>query len=858
MFTIPATNIDRLVTPCPLRHKSGNCGFEKRSSKHSLSSSSTRSSSHETATNTYSYTMGGSETNASLASNLCNALNVSTYDGLTILPFPGRTSDSFYTFPECVYGYLPAMTFIELHFVILSGNGSYANPWVRLGMSISRTAESFHLTSCIMLGAAGGISPVDWASFHSTITTVNELHITDMSIGEDTLPTTLPAIRGAFTLDNTDVTGTIPPSFFTNSVSSALVVTITNNLGLTGSIPPNWCSNLPQISMTSVQFDLSSNSLSGSIPETSFGGSWSSIQGFKLNLNNNAFSGNLYNLMASASFSQSAIRILDLRFDNNQFTGSLPTGWFSGSSVALIQSFSFFATNNLLSGLVPPNLLSNYNFGAGVSLVAVSFANNRLDGGLPTDLLSGTGGISSLVLDLSSNLLDGVISNNLFLPLASATSTTNFLIAATNNTLVGDFPSTLLSNSMAPSFANIILFFDLNPTLGGTIPSTFWTSLIPAGGQITTNVMSLNLTVSDSGFTGALDFPDLSNRTVNIAFRGVSADFSSISFAPRTRLVLLDVSYNQDLTGTLPSSLFSGGTSVLTLLNASHTGLTGNFPDVGSSSITLTSLDLSRTSLEFCPTGRTAWTTHALYACDLRSTDALNCPNEYPGVCLVSAVPAQPTSGPVETPQVPVPTGVPIEVPVTPPIGCSLSTRPSPSFVCIGSTWTLQGTVNTTVLTIPGGATQTVVEGNVTSSTVIITGLGSSLIVHGCATNLSLITVELTPEELKQIGSTGTTQTLLTVNSTQCGSTSLDAVVISTHVNGKTCRKVSAKSVQGDGSLSGLFVVSSSGCNVWWIILVSVLGGVLLLTAAVAVAVVLVKKKQAHSESRRLGRAALS
>jgi hypothetical protein len=120
------------------------------------------------------------------------------------------------------------------------------------------------------------------------------------------------------------------------------------------------------------------------------------------------------------------------------------------------------------------------------------------------------------------------------------------------------------------------------------------------------------------------------------------------------------------------------------------------------------------------------------------------------------------------------------------------------------------------------------------SGTVVLSGLGSSITIEGgCASINGGVEVQLTPEELEEISkeSGSSRQVELIYQSSSCPSL---AVSVSASKNGKSCRKVDSTSTsnQEDGSkttLVALFKVTSSGCNVKWIILGCVLGGVLLL-----------------------------
>jgi predicted outer membrane repeat protein len=175
-----------------------------------------------------------------------------------------------------------------------------------------------------------------------------------------------------------------------------------------------------------------------------------------------------------------------------------------------------------------------------------------------------------------------------------------------------------------------------------------------------------------------------------------------------------------------------------------------------------------------------------------------------------------------------------------PPSATSCLTSPPNigSWVCVDGTWTSNGTITGETITIPG--TQVVVDGNFTvPGSVVFDGLGSSIVVvGGCAHIGGSIVVELTEEELEQLAKESRTVALISQNSS-CPS--LSSSYVDGRLSSKSCRKIeSTTSEEKNGSQSSLvamFKVNSSGCNVKWIILGSVLGGVLLLIVIIMLVV---------------------
>lgn len=256
----------------------------------------------------------------------------------------------------------------------------------------------------------------------------------------------------------------------------------------------------------------------------------------------------------------------------------------------------------------------------------------------------------------------------------------------------------------------------------------------------------------------------------------------------------------------------------------------------------LRALQLQDTLIDFCAnlSARAVWTSDGILTdCDLRMTNAGHCANYYPSACSITLPPLDII--PIITIPPP-PTTPPLAPPVAPPVfGCTASTQPSTDWKCIGSTWTFVGTVVVPTLTVPAGAVQTVIQGNLSSSAIVIVGFGSTLVISdGCATNLTSVTVELTKNDLDKIGSKKL-QTLISLNSTsnnpQCSNlTEVQLVVRVTH---GSCKTASVSKVAGQNQLSALFTIDSSGCRTWWIILISVLGGIIVLSLIITVLLVL-------------------
>lgn len=133
-----------------------------------------------------------------------------------------------------------------------------------------------------------------------------------------------------------------------------------------------------------------------------------------------------------------------------------------------------------------------------------------------------------------------------------------------------------------------------------------------------------------------------------------------------------------------------------------------------------------------------------------------------------------------------------------------------------------------------------VVAGNLTSSELILSSIDSQVVVQGCADQLKNVTIVLTPEQLEQgFGKSKTKmRSLLQLqNTSACNSVDLNTFEIS--VSGSTCKKVKVQQTSSTTTLGALFTLDNRKCQLWWIILVAVVCGVIVLGVAVFVALVL-------------------
>ena len=546
---------------------------------------------------------------------------------------------------------------------------------------------------------------------------------------------------------------------------------------------------------------------------------------------------------------------------------------------ASLQSLSL--NNNLLSGTIPSTLFENYaTISTSFASYTWSFEKNKLAGTIPASLIASMPANSGFVLTFNDNGLSGTIPET-FLSLTQASTITSIQLSFSSNTqLTGTLPSDLWGLPLSmPALQTLHLLF-ADTSLSGTFPTTWvsqysfpilktillsfadsrcsgslHTGLIPTSAPLETYTLQLNnnplnspiasdffptllstairdasqvalyVYMSNCGITGTLTIPDapaiIIPLTHHLTIAAPSNLLTTLSVGVNASKYIahLDVGNNRAMQGSI-ENLFSSSLSPLSLLAVQNTLISGNMPfmaDVDTSG--LQSLLMDSVATDFCIGGssRAVWNTTNLYTCNLSNTTASYCPDLYPAICVISDLPPL--------------TATPID------ISCPNATKPSPQFVCRSGIWVSNTPITTPVLTIPSGASETIVVGDLESTSVVFAGLGSTLTIEGCALNLTSITLTLTPDDLK--GSKQIVQQLIIFASSNCSNDNLIDVVVDSRVSGSTCRKVKSSKSVSNGSLSGIFTIDSSSCNTWWIVLVSVICGVIVLGIVIFVLLVI-------------------
>jgi Leucine-rich repeat (LRR) protein len=201
---------------------------------------------------------------------------------------------------------------------------------------------------------------------------------------------------------------------------------------------------------------------------------------------------------------------------------------------------------------------------------------------------------------------------------------------------------------------------------------------------------------------------------------------------------------------------------------------------------------------------------------------------------------------PIQAPYYPCTPMTPATPAITPPLDsptsaiCS-SPSPAPAFICLGGTWTAVGSINVPELVVPGSFIA--VDGNLTvSGGLTFTGLGSQVAVNGCIfLGEGEVTVELTKQELEQLQKEGkVSKTLISTVGSCSGGTDLSNIKINSEKGSvKDCRRAKTDTTGSTPTtLVVTFSIDSSKCNTKWIILGSVLGGVVVIGAIITALVV--------------------
>lgn len=740
--------------------------------------------------------------NETFGEYLCG--NMSSYgSSLAIVTISGTTNAFPYLLPDCFYDGLSTVSGIRTYFVAVQGNSTYPDPLVRT-MRAMRAAPQFlvfMIETSFLLDDLGHRYSVDWDAIMERMSYISIFSLSGTYIGRTTLPS-IPSIMQDFDLSQCGIIATLPDRLLNQTdlrASNQIVLNvILKKNQIYGTIPSGFLSAAG--STTGISFDFSYNNLTGDVPAGLFGISpWSEV------------------------------KTLYLSFSYNSLNGTLPEHLFPANSFPLTQTVTVSFDNNLLTGNIPGTLLQDA-FSV-VYTLELDLQVNRLTGSISSGLLLlNSSSVASqypmqyYYIQLDENELDGKIDSDLFAAF-NWSQIRSFRFQASENQLTGDLPSSIFNGQSAPFMTTLNFFIGDNPKLAGTIPPTMLPSLEGDASVTSAQILNFYLDISNTNMTGTITIPGFPSRPAALRLQ-ISAynsnitylDFDDTAYASAFTMEFEGCPF---LTGSLPDSIFNAS-SILGYLGISSPLFSGRLPDLGSLTAPwLLGLRLDGSAIDVCSAPRTRWSTaNFINPCTFSPSFAntSGCADLYPVMCKS-----------IQPPSPPPPTSSPPSSQVT----CVQSSSPGPSFTCIDGHWTYVGTFTSPTITIPsGGGSSVVISGEVTSTTIIFQGTGTSLDVDGCVANLSSVVIELTKEGVESL-QTKNPYTLITY-SDSCASP-LVAVTVKTS---GTCKKVNVKKISDAGTLGALFAVDSSGCKTWWIILVSVICGIILL--AIIVLIILV------------------
>lgn len=822
---------------------------------------------------TLDFTLNSTYTNTSFADDFCSQLNGT--DAWRV--YIRGIDTAYYQLPSCIAEFAPNLVAFDGYRVIVQDFSHFPASVRALSLTSSVFVPSFLGTSTPPTSS----TPTSSSTPSTSSTDPNDGYDPAGNISWQEIWETLPLLAVVNWLDG-DLRGSLP-----SALPSHASYFYMPNHGLSGSIPDTLFSQLGDRANLSLVFRVNGNQLSGSLPAALFSGfTTSNFSNLLVDFSSNSLSGSLPSGILSA-FTDANCGKVRMSLRSNGLTGALPADLFPAGFVSKGSSFSFDISRNNLTGAFPATLfqnmkdMNNFYFNASANgltgnlpasifssvwtpsyspYLTFSLANNKISGSLPASFLTGSFGANvtfgKATIDLHNNQIQGSIPQNLLYSITQAKRTNEKLeggsktlgdggittlettttgsyyesyandvvtcisasseltIRLDSNQLSGSVPAGLLSYAFGPQSLAMSLTLNVsNNALIGQLSDNVFTNVPSTFGKLQVLAASNKLSGSPPAFCSANSplYIDLSN---NVLDGTIPATWQSC-FIPYVSLAS-----NHKLAGSIPAALLSD--TKIAYFNASYTSLAGTFPaTVGS---TLSSIDLTYTYVDFC-TGHSSPSSSPLDGfvgtCNLLRTDANNCQSTY-SMCTTSA------------------------------LGCSLKTRPSVDFDCINGVWTATNVVTAPIIIQPGTGT-VIIAANVTTKSVTFNGLGSNItIVDGCITNLSSIYVELEESELDQIGKAKLLQQLLSLSNSTIACSNLDGIAVTSGVKNGGCKKVKVEKVTSSDSntLGGLFTLDTSGCNLWWIILVSVICAVVALGVIAAIVGIVLYRRHKSSERK--------
>ena len=837
------------------------------------------------------FRVSSSWSNQTFAKDLCSLLD-SEVRTLTI-DVSADYSGHYWLLPECLAQNATNLLSLNASRVVLS---SFSHlPQTLTALLLHESAFSPFLDS--LHHGFDSDNNVIWDDVFSHLQKLSTLTLQGNLIGK--LPIELPSTLLSFVVSNNRLFGDIPASIFnligaaSNPIPSFTFAV--NGNKISGKLPEDLLLPLRnRVNESSFYLDFGSNGLIAALPAGFFSPlAGSRLSVFSFNSSRNKLNGTLEASLFPLdmlSLTSATTFFFDISF--NQFSGRF-NAWFN--SFPLLSSFVCNIANNQFSGPMSQTLLPG-GLRTPVNTFIADLSNNEFDGTIGPSFFSGSlkqnTTFEHLSLSLDGNRFDGSLSIYLFYAssilkrdaLGSrlegesgdllshqkinsgtvesnvrrneivfyATITRYFSFNVAFNRITSFPPDLLVRLGMLPPAT----YFNVSSNrLIDTIPNEMLTRIeIPVGGH-------LHMDFGNNSYSGLIPTacPKTSYLHLYVNHNNLSGTIPSPW--PECSIYLsLDVSSNPNIVGEIPATLL--GSAFLKSLNASNTSVSGNL--TANASLAIWALDLSHTNIRFCSaTSNGSLAAISSGNCYLYATEACSCVSDYSNCRTDCALPPQNS--------LPSPT-----VPSSPAssTSCSNNTRPSIDFTCINGIWTAPNIVVPTI-TVPSGA-GTIVIGNTSSTSIIFNGLGSTVTVEGCATNLTSIVVTLDKDDIEKLEKEGgggggkggkskpSFQRLLVLlgrssSGGEVNCTNLSDIGVSTNMKSSSCKKVvvwkEERSVDGSRTLGAYFRVDSSGCNKWWIIVVSVVVAVVIVGLAIGiVSIVLWNKHLRKERSMMLGR----
>ena len=509
-----------------------------------------------------------------------------------------------------------------------------------------------------------------------------------------------------------------------------------------------------------------------------------------------------------------------ISFDNAFPNGTLPNEWKSPSLQTLI-----IRESPGLVGTISPDFFLNYH-----TLFIISLETTSLTGTIPNY------GMENIVaFQMTNSMLShwpALVSN--------ATNTFGPMIKVQSITLSGNRIVELPLQTDFDLMTNLVsLNVKDNPTLSLGLPNLFYNrsvvlQVIDASGcSLNGSLPVLGIARDQSGVQGSVfSFSDNQfSGSIPISWAGIGLQSLDLRGNPGLSGLLL-FSYGRDSVNAI------GDAASIFLDGDGYTGTVFNLSNWAS----LQYLVAQTPNVDFCSVARLAPSKATvlypnvsdLIGCDLTTTNASECAWAFPRVCKVGGWRGSPTTSNTS------PT----------PLICP-GNSPGPTFVCNNGQWVSSVSVTTTTITAPP-ATTVIVNGNLTTQSIVITSTSSTINVTGCVTSPDgtqpTVTLTLTQSDLETIVKNGgSLKSLLIEQSSGCSSLSTTPLVVDTSAI-KSCKTIKTDKLGDARGLSVTFTVNTSKCNVWWIVLVSVLCALALIGVVVTVVVYHVLQSRKTSE----------